>query len=312
MSKSIIRKRSYQAKYFTENLGKGITMDMMLIPAGIFFMGSPETELYRLDRESPQHKVTVPSFCMGKYPVTQAQWKAIAEQTDLKDKEDLEIKPARFNKDYHRKGDRWQRPVEKVNWYEAKEFCARLSKKTYRRYRLPTEAEWEYACRAVKIDDSLASDLTLEQWNQNYHQPFNFGETIDTSLANYRGTDWELDNNVYSGNYGRGVKGEFRQQTTPVGHFKVANAFGLYDMHGNVWEWCEDDGHDRYQGKDRPDDGTAWLSNDSSEDVKYKVSRGGSWGVNPYSCRSVFRSFNYPREYYNVIGFRVVYEMGRT
>ncbi|MFM7791141.1 MAG: formylglycine-generating enzyme family protein, partial [Microcystis panniformis] len=103
--------------------------------------------------------------------------------------------------------------------------------------------------------------------------------------ANYRGTDWEKDKKVYPGNYGRGPKGIYRKQTTPVGYFKVANAFGLYDMHGNVWEWCEDDYHPNYQGA--PTDGSAWISMNKSTT---KVLRGGSWYVNPSYCRSAYRN----------------------
>ena len=115
-----------------------------------------------------------------------------------------------------------------------------MSKKTNKEYRLPTEAEWEYACRAGTIT------------------PFHFGETISTELANYRGTDEKIGDKLYPGNYGRGLKGEYREQTTPVGYFGVANALGLSDMHGNVWEWCEDDYHEDYEGA--PSDGSAWLS----------------------------------------------------
>ena len=309
MARLIICKRQKQAQYFTEDLGNGITMDMILIPGGTFFMGSPETELERFDREGPQHKVNVPSFFMGKYPVTQAQWKAIAEQTDLKENENLESEPSYFQEDYEKKDDRWTRPVEQVNWYQAKEFCARLSKKTNRQYRLPTEAEWEYACRAVVRNQSSVSstskslvvdpDITLEEWNQKYHQPFHFGETISTEVANYDGN--------YT--YGRGVKGEYRNETTPVGYFKVANEFGLYDMHGNVWEWCEDDWHNNYNGA--PTDGSAWLE---SQEVDAKVIRGGSFGFYPPDCRSASRSDDgLARDgFSHYLGFRVVCVLPRT
>ncbi|MFM5961732.1 MAG: formylglycine-generating enzyme family protein, partial [Dolichospermum sp.] len=149
------------------------------------------------------------------------------------------------------------RPVEQVSWYEAVEFCARLSRIENKVYRLPTEAEWEYACRAGTTT------------------PFYCGETISTDLANYDGD--------YT--YGDGLKGVDRQQTTGVGSFP-SNPFGLYDMHGNVWEWCEDTWHDNY--KNAPTDGTAWA--DLSDNRK--VLRGGSWYLHPVSCRSASRNWN--------------------
>ena len=150
--------------------------------------------------------------------------------------------------------------------------------------------------------------MTVEEWNEKYHQPFHFGETISTDLANYRGTDWELGGKVYPGNYGRGLKGEYREQTTPVGDFGVANAFGLYDMHGNVWEWCEDDYHKNYDGA--PTDGSAWLTGDKDTT---KILRGGSWSLYPFVCRSAYRDLNNPglRDLY-ILGFRVVGLVSRT
>ncbi len=132
------------------------------------------------------------------------------------------------------------------------EFCARLSQKSGGKYRLPTEAEWEYACRAGTTT------------------PFHFGETISTDLANYRGTDWVYEGKVYPGNYGSGSKGIYRVQTAPVGYFKVANAFGLYDMHGNVWEWCADDWYGNYENA--PTDGSAWLSSNGNIKITRSVS----------------------------------------
>jgi formylglycine-generating enzyme required for sulfatase activity len=221
---------------------------------------------------------------MGKYPVTQGQWRAIASRTDLKEKEDLDPDPSEFKEPY--KGiDRWQRPVEKVTWYQAVEFCERLSKLTGRKYRLPSEAEWEYACRAGTTT------------------PFYFGETINTDLANYRGTDNEERN--WPGSYGDGPKGEYKKQTTPVGQFP-ANAFGLYDMHGNVWEWCADDWHDNYENA--PTDGSAWVDSNSDTEL-----RGGSWFNDPNNCRSAIRDGYFRRDRLNIfIGFRIVCASGRT
>jgi len=171
------------------------------------------------------------------------------------------------------------RPVEKVRWDEAVEFCDRLSAHTGRTYRLPSEAEWEYACRA---------GITT---------PFHFGETITPELANYDGTKI----------YNDGSKGEYRASTTSVEHFEIANPFGLCDMHGNVWEWCQDHWHDTYKGA--PTDGSAWLS--KNEDAR-RVRRGGSWAFLPVLCRSAYRiSFN-PRGTSYLIGFRVVCSSPRT
>ena len=309
--KLIIRRKQKQAQYFTEELGNGVGLDMVLIPGGSFWMGTEESEIERLvkeyDREwfrkeRPQHKVNISRFFMGRYPITQAQWQVVAgwEQVERELESD---DPSSFKEDYEGIS-RWQRPVENVSWSDAKEFCARLSQKTKREYRLPTEAEWEYACRSVTShqsspfeDKSVTSgDMTVEEWNEKYHQPFHFGETISTELANYNGN--------YT--YGEGVKGKYREQTTPVGYFKVANNFGLSDMHGNVWEWCEDDWHDDYNGT--PTDGSAWLSGESST----KVIRGGSWSINPYICRSAYRS--HPTRAFRdlTVGFRVVCVAPRT
>ena len=286
----IVERTIHKAFYFTQSLPDNVSLEMVAIPSGTFTMGSPKSEEKSRNNERPQHDVTVPSFFMGKYPVTQGQWRAIASRTDLKEKEDLDPEPSRFKEPY--KGiDRWQRPVERVTWYQAVEFCERLSKLTGRKYRLPSEAEWEYACRAGTTT------------------PFYFGETINTDLANYRGTDNKELN--WSGSYGDGPKGEYKEQTTPVGQFP-ANAFGLYDMHGNVWEWCADDSHDNYVGA--PTDGSAWVdSNEDSSTYSYTRLRGGSWYDFPTDCRSAVR-YNYVGrdDHYGYTGFRLVCDGGRT
>ncbi|MFM6791146.1 MAG: formylglycine-generating enzyme family protein [Microcystis panniformis] len=289
----------------------GVPLEMVLIPDGTFTMGSPETEEGGHADERPQHHVTITSFLMGRYPITQAQWQAIASRPDLKINIDLDEDPSYFKEPYQdrdREIERWQRPVEQVNWYEAVEFCGRLSKLTGRTYQLPSEAQWEYACRGV------TTLLNLEKGE--IYPPFHFGETITTDLANYRGEK----------SYGKGTQGEYRQQTTPVGYFQVVNAFGLSDMHGNVWEWCMDDWHDNYENA--PTDGSAWLDNNQEENPDaenslestekdennlFSVMRGGSWNINPDLCRSAYRNNNFRRGDRNSnYGFRVVCVFGRT
>ncbi len=286
MVKLVIRREQKQGQYFTEDLGNGVGLDMVLIPGGSFLMGTEDQEIERLvkeydwegyRRERPQHQVTVPNFIMGRYPITQAQWREVAgwEQVET----ELDPDPSYFKDDYE-EIDRWTRPVENISWDDAKEFCNRLSNRTKRKYRLPTEAEWEYACRA------------------GTNTPFHFGETISTELANYRGTDDESMG--WKGSYGRGVKGEYREQTTPVGYFKVANNFGLSDMHGNVFEWCEDDWHENYENA--PTDGSAWVSGDTIK----KVIRGGSWDDDPDFSRSAYRDSFTRDDRLNNLGLRVV------
>ena len=269
-----IERQQCQARYFTEDLGNSTTLDMVPIPGGNFTMGAPKNEKTSSDRERPQHQVNVQPFFIGKYPITQAQWRAVAALPRISRK--LKPEPSNF------KGD--DLPVEKVSWYDAVEFCARLSKHTGKEYRLPSEAEWEYACRAGTTT------------------PFHFGETITCELANYNA----------SKNYADESQGEELNQTTPVGQYP-SNAFGLYDMHGNVWEWCLDDWHSGYQGVSA--DGSAWFDNN---DNLYKKSgravlRGGSWVNCPEDCRSAYRDVYPSRDDFNrSIGFRLVCAVGRT
>jgi formylglycine-generating enzyme required for sulfatase activity len=272
--KLIIQRKTRQAQYYPEDLGNGVTLDMVLIPGGTFLMGSPEDELERSNSESPQHEVTVPSFFMAKYPVTQAQWQAVVALPKVD--QDLKPDPSDF------KGS--DRPIENVSWHDATEFCRRLAQKTGRPYRLPSEAEWEYGCRAGTTT------------------PFYFGETITTDLANYNGTGDSF------GSYGRGPKGISRKETTPVGSFP-ANAFGLYDMHGNVWEWCEDHWHGNYEGA--PNDGSAWIDSEAKEDAS-RILRGGSWLFDPNDCRSATRNAILAGIRSDDSGFRVVCGEPRT
>ena len=247
-----------------------LPLHMVLISGGPFTMGSLNGELEREPSEGPPHEVTVPQFFMGRYLITQAQWRAV---TGLPQAEQaLNPDPSRFKGNNH--------PVEQVSWDDATEFCARLANHTQRPYRLPTEAEWEYACRAGTTT------------------PFYFGNTLTDELANYRA----------STTYGNGPQGEYRQETTPVDHFGIANAFGLSDMHGNVWEWCADHWHDDYT--DAPTDGSAWT--EGRNDVR-RVLRGGSWIYVPGNCRSA-RRYHSTRVYrlYNDSGFRVSCSATRT
>jgi formylglycine-generating enzyme required for sulfatase activity len=276
----IVKRRRQQSQYFIENLENTVQLEMVEIPGGSFEMGAPQTEKDSSDSERPQHQVNVPTFFMGKYPVTQAQWKAVAALPRV----NRELKP----NPSHFKGDGStsltnHRPVEQVSWYDAVEFCDRLSRHTKRQYRLPSEAEWEYACRAGTTT------------------PFHFGETITTDLANYNGNQ----------TYGQGSEGEYREKTTEVGSFQVANNFGLYDMHGNVWEWCLDDWHDNYQGAST--DGSVWFNSDDKLNDKSRraVLRGGSWFDIPRFCRSAFRGYFNRDNHNGNIGFRVVCVVGR-
>jgi formylglycine-generating enzyme required for sulfatase activity len=281
----IIKYRDRTAQFFTEDglsLASGqVPLEMVYIPPGSFLMGSPEAEQGHWAAEGPQHLVTIAQpFFMGKYPVTQAQWREVAAMPQVE--RELESDPAKF------KGD--NRPVEQVSWLDAVEFCQRLERATGRPYRLPSEAEWEYACRAGTTT------------------PFHFGESMTTDLANYRGTDWEYEGKTYSGAYGDGPHGEYREETTEVGSFGVANAFGLYDMHGNVWEWCEDWWHDSYEGA--PGEGSAWIAHEEETEEK-RVLRGGSWDYDPEDCRSAVRLRLAPVVTDDLVGFRVVCGLAR-
>jgi len=266
------RSRPAKAEYFREALGNNVFLDMVSIPGGSFQMGAAQNEEGANPDEYPQHSVTITPFYMGKFAITQAQWKAISALPKIN--HDLNSDSASFDSANFKGANR---PVEQVSWFEAVEFCDRLTQKTGKPYRLPSEAEWEYACRAGTTT------------------PFHFGETLSTDLANYDG------NCTYSS----GKKGQYREQITDVGSFSP-NALGLYDMHGNVWEWCSNRWHDNY---DRvPSDGSDWEAGDS----EYRLLRGGSWYVNPRLCRSAFR-LRYMPEYRDIsVGFRVVCFFSRT
>ncbi|MEH1883940.1 SUMF1/EgtB/PvdO family nonheme iron enzyme [Nostoc sp.] len=246
------------AEFFSEDLGNGVLLEMVKIPSGTFQMGSPEGK--GKDDEKPQHTVTVPAFLMGKYPVTQAQWRRVAALPKVEIT--LKAEPSNF------KGD--SRPVEQVSWNQAVEFCQRLSVVTGHSYRLPSEAEWEYACRAGTMTK------------------FYFGETLTPKLARCK-ANLGMDRVTLLGG-----------KTASVGSY-LPNAFGLYDMHGNVSEWCADRWHDNYASA--PTDGTAWIMNGNSEQ---RIRRGGSWKFNPANCRAAYRLSYSPALRSSYIGFRVV------
>ena len=237
---------------FTETLPNGLTLEMVGLPAGQFLMGSPDSDPDARDNEKPQHQVKVNSFAIGKYPVTQAQYQAV-----------MGTNPSLFQNNP-------QNPVEKVSWNDAQAFCRKLSQITGKTYRLPTEAEWEYACRAGTTT------------------PYYFGDDAN-QLGDYA---WYIGNS--------------QGTTHPVGQ-KKPNAWGLYDMSGNVWEWCEDNWHDNYIGA--PTDGSAWIENGDD----YQIVRGGSWFRDPDVCRSAYRrSSNRRDDGDSDLGFRVVCGAGRT
>jgi formylglycine-generating enzyme required for sulfatase activity len=243
------------------DLGEGESLRLIQIPAGDFLMGSPANEPERLAAEGPQHRVRLGGFLLGQTPVTQAQWGVVARWPKLE--LDLKPDPSGF------KGAR--RPVERVNWDDAIEFCCRLRQRTGIPFTLPSEAQWEYACRAGTTT------------------PFAFGDTITPELANYAATS----------RYADGPKGLWRQETTDVASFP-ANAWGLHDMHGNVREWCLDTWHGTHEGA--PTDGSPWLTGTTS----MKLLRGGSWGGNPGNCRSAYRGHGRPGHAGNYVGLRVV------
>ena len=251
-----------QTQCLIQDLGNGVMLEMVVIPGGEFLMGSSE-EGKRYAKERPQRSVTVKPFLMSKTPITQAQWREIACLAEVNRK--LKLRPSKFGGKLH--------PVTQVSWYDAVEFCDRLSQKIGHKYRLPSEAEWEYACRAGTTT------------------PFHFGETITSNLANYDGRNlWSSEPQVI-----------YREKTNSVDSFQVANSFGLFDMHGNVWEWCLDRWHESYDSA--PTNGDEWL--DGSENQTHVI-RGGSWRNELLRCRSASRCYNNTNKPCQNIGFRIV------
>jgi formylglycine-generating enzyme required for sulfatase activity len=231
--------------------GNEVTLSLKRIPAGEFAMGSPTVEPGR-GVDEVRHTVTITrAFYLGTYEVTQAQYAAV-----------MGTNPSWF------KGE--DRPVDWVSWHEAVEFCRRLSRTTGKQVRLPTEAEWEYACRAGRTT------------------AFAFGESITPNQANFKGASTQEDS----------AKGLYRRQTLPVGKFRP-NAWGLYDMHGNVMEWCAD----RYEPF--PDKEPSNTDPSGAESGPQRVLRGGAWCGRAEACRSAARFCDVPRSAYADTGFRV-------
>lgn len=252
MSDLTIHRTPATAQCYKEPLngiGEALPLQMVLVPGGTFMMGSPTTEPDRNKNEGPLFEVNLSTFFMSRYPITQAQWRVVSAMPQ----ESIELNP----EPSHFKGD--NRPVESVSWYEAVEFCDRLFKAIGRPYRLSSEAEWEYACRA------------------GTQTPYYFSTKITKELANFNGNE-----------------------TNSVDHFGIGNAFGLSDMHGNVWEWCQDYWHGSYEGA--PENGSAWRTKDESTN---RVLRGGAWYNDPRHCRSAYRYY-FRGSRSNGVGFRVV------
>jgi len=253
-----LEKRVCQVEYFIDAPVDELKIEMIKVPNGSCLMGSnPSEEGYAKD-EMPQHLVNIPAFFLGKYPVTQAQWQMVMDTNPS------HFKSANF-------------PVENISWHDAQEFCHKLSEFTGKPYRLPTEAEWEYACRA------------------GTNTPFYFGEIITADFANFNAQV----------SYGASPRSKYRMQTTEVNTFPP-NAFGLFDMHGNVWEWCQDEAHDHYRSA--PLDGSAWEGVNSSSN-RSRVLRGGAWNSDPSNCRSAFRNGYFPDSRFDRCGFRIAFSI---
>ena len=249
--------------------------EMVVIPSGSFMMGSPESEAKSISYERPVHRVSVSQpFAIGKYEVTRGQYAAFANATSRKSKGCWYYDGAWKEDDardwrspgYSQTDDD---PVVCVGHEDAKAYTGWLGRETGHGYRLPSEAEWEYAARAGTTT------------------PFHFGRTISTDQANYDGN--------YT--YGGGRKGVYRERTVPVGSFP-SNAFGLHDVHGNVWEWVEDCWNESYA--DAPSDSNVWTAGDCVR----RVLRGGSWFSDPRVVRSASRGDASVNRYY-FIGFRI-------
>jgi formylglycine-generating enzyme required for sulfatase activity len=252
----------HRAQFFAESLNRAEQLDMVAIAPGEFWMGASHSEAHAKAPEFPRHRVSVGPFFISKYPITQAQWAAVAALPKVG--RELDPTPSHFQGR--------NLPVESVSWLEAMEFCDRISQHTGRRYQLPSEAQWEYACRA------------------GTQTPFHTGETITSQLANY----------VSPYTYKAEAAGTYPQATVPVDRASP-NAFGLYGMHGNVWEWCADSWHSHYQGA--PRNSQAWVA---GRPAQRRTIRGGGWLDAPDRIRSASRSGYLETALNRTIGFRIV------
>jgi formylglycine-generating enzyme required for sulfatase activity len=267
-SGDVENRRGAQARCYVERLGGGVTLELVGVPAGAFVMGSPDLEAERQANEGPQRRVALEGFLLGKYEVTQAQWRAVAMLPKVEI--DISPEPSGF------KGDTL--PVGIVSWDDVQEFLARLSKATGRRYRLPSEAEWEYACRGGSSD------------------AFAFGPNLTPDVANVDGAV----------PYNAAQVGATRGEPVAVGSLGLANGFGLYDMHGNALEWCADSWYEDYVGA--PTDGSARIGGDATR----RVIRGGSYKIYAGFCRSAARS-GYDHDFrMEHVGFRIACDMPRS
>jgi formylglycine-generating enzyme required for sulfatase activity len=246
-----ISSQQKQNYFFSEYLSDDTLLEMVYVPSGAFIMGSEDYY-----NEQPPHLVNVSEFHVSKYPIAQSQYQALMGK----------------NPSFFQGGDLL--PVENVSWNDAQKFCQNLSDKTGNKYRLLSESEWEYACRA------------------GTNTSFSYGDVITSQLANFS------DGYIYR----EQSKTAYHRQTTVVGSFP-ANNFGLHDLHGNVWEWCQDTWHNNYQGS--PPTSSIWESGDSS----CKVLRGGSWLSDAWFCRSTNRSFLSPESKNYSVGFRVAFSL---
>jgi formylglycine-generating enzyme required for sulfatase activity len=245
-------------KVITFNLGHDVNLEMVLIPSGRFVMGSPESEVNRGSDET-QHEVIISNpFYLGKFPITQGHWPEV-----------MGYNPSRF------KGDS-QLPVETISYVDVQEFCRKLTNITQAPFGMPTEAQWEYACRAGTTT------------------PFHFGSELNGTQSNCNG---HYPYPAIKGWFGTKNKGPYHRKTTIVGKYP-ANSWGLHDMHGNVWEWCSD-WYEKYPTGTIKDPFTP-------ENGTFRIRRGGSWHNDAENCRSARRPMNGNTRRNSNCGFRVM------